>query len=61
MKKLVFTATLIFCAFIGRAQNKENVAFQAEIANKNGDTIRILNGGTGKEIKKIGMDKSGVF
>jgi thiol-disulfide isomerase/thioredoxin len=61
MKKVVFIATLFFCALGGNAQNKQDVTFQAEIANRNGDTIRILNGSTGKEAKKIGVNKQGVF
>jgi thiol-disulfide isomerase/thioredoxin len=51
--------------FIGvlsiNAQKKPNLIFQAEIANRNGDTIKILNRNNGKEVRKIGINKQGVF
>jgi thiol-disulfide isomerase/thioredoxin len=61
MKKLLCIASLIICCFSGNAQKKENVSFQAEIANRNGDSIKILNRSNGKEIKKIAVDKAGLF
>ncbi len=51
--------------FIGvlsiNAQKKPNLIFQAEIVNRNGDTIKILNRNNGKEVRKIGINKQGVF
>ena len=61
MKKLFLIAIMFICSNGSFGQAKKYVSFQAEIANRNGDTIRILNGGTGKEIKKIKIDKQGVF
>jgi thiol-disulfide isomerase/thioredoxin len=61
MKKILCIASLFICCWIGNAQKKQNVTFQAEIANRNGDSIRILNAANGKEVKKIGINKQGVF
>ena len=61
MKKLLCIASLFVCCWIGNAQKKQAVTFQAEIANRNGDSIRILNSATGKPVKKIGINKQGIF
>jgi thiol-disulfide isomerase/thioredoxin len=53
---MVFTGVLSI-----NAQKKPNLIFQAEIANRNGDTIKILNRNNGKEVRKIGINKQGVF
>ena len=58
MKKIVFIALTHVFLFIGNAQN---LTFQAEIANRKGDTIKILNSSNGKEVKKMGIDKKGLF
>jgi thiol-disulfide isomerase/thioredoxin len=61
MKKLVIIALLAFGIQESQAQKKEVFALQAEIANRNSDTIRILNRTNGKELLKIGVDKKGLF
>ena len=58
MKKIVFIFLTHVFVFMGNAQN---VTFQAKIANRKGDTIKILNSTNGKEVKKIGIDKKGLF
>lgn len=61
MKK-VFLIVMIFIGVLSiNAQKKPNLTFQAEIANRNGDTIKILNRNSGKEVKKIGINKQGFF
>jgi len=44
-----------------RHKKKKFYTFQAEIANRNSDTIRILNRTNGKELLKIGIDKKGIL
>jgi thiol-disulfide isomerase/thioredoxin len=61
MKK-VFLIVMVFTGVLSiNAQKKPNLIFQAEIANRNGDTIKILNRNNGKEVRKIGINKQGVF
>jgi thiol-disulfide isomerase/thioredoxin len=61
MKK-VFLIVMIFTGVLSiNAQKKPNLIFQAEIANRNGDTIKILNRNDGKEVRKIGINKQGIF
>jgi thiol-disulfide isomerase/thioredoxin len=61
MKK-VFLIVMVFIGVLSiNAQKKPNLIFQAEIANRNGDTIKILNRNDGKEVRKIGINKQGVF
>ena len=61
MKK-VFLIVMVFTGVLSiNAQKKPNLIFQAEIANRNGDTIKILNRNDGKEVRKIGINKQGVF
>ena len=61
MRKLLFIAL----AFMGVAnvigQTKTALTFKAEIANRNTDAISFLDRNNGKEIKKITIDKDGVF
>lgn len=59
MKKSIFTAIVFAISFLSFAQAKKYVTFQAEIANRNGDSIFIRN--NQKIIKKIAVDKKGVF
>lgn len=61
MRKTLFIAVLALFVFNANAQKKPNLAFQAEIANRNGDTIKILNRNDGKELRKIGINKQGIF
>jgi thiol-disulfide isomerase/thioredoxin len=61
MKK-VFLIVMVFIGVLSiNAQKKPNLIFQAEIANRNGDTIKILNRNDGKEVRKIGINKQGIF
>ena len=61
MKK-VFLIVMVFTGVLSiNAQKKPNLIFQAEIVNRNGDTIKILNRNNGKEVRKIGINKQGVF
>jgi thiol-disulfide isomerase/thioredoxin len=59
MKKVLCVAVFIMVAFSSNAQDKNYVTFQAEIANRNGDFIFIRQ--DQKIIKKIEIDKKGVF
>ena len=61
MKKLCIVALLALGIHASQAQKKEAFTLQAEIANRNSDTIRILNRTNGKELLKIGVDKKGIF
>jgi thiol-disulfide isomerase/thioredoxin len=61
MRKTLFIAVLALFVFNANAQKKPNLAFQAEIANRNGDTIKIINRNDGKELRKIGINKQGIF
>jgi thiol-disulfide isomerase/thioredoxin len=61
MKK-VFLIVMVFIGVLSiNAQKKPNLIFQAEIANRNGDSIKILNRNDGKELRKIGINKQGIF
>jgi thiol-disulfide isomerase/thioredoxin len=59
MKKVVFVLFAFVVSFIINAQDKNYATFQAEIANRNGDFIFIRQ--DQKIIKKIEIDKNGVF
>lgn len=61
MKRILYFTLFVFVSNVSLAQKKETFSFQAEIANRNSDTIRILNRNNGKELLKIGVDKKGVF
>lgn len=52
---------IFVCSLGANAQDMQNLTFQAEIANRNSDSIRILNANTGKEFKKIMVNKEGYF
>lgn len=59
MKKTLCILSVLIFPFLGNAQTKNSLAFQAEIANRNGDTIFIRN--DKKIIKKIPINKKGIF
>lgn len=59
MKKILFVVIAFAFSFLSNAQAKKYVTFQAEIANRNGDFIFIQE--NQKIIKKIEVDKNGVF
>lgn len=59
MKKLFVAGLLIFSTLNVIGQSKKYVTFEADIANRNGDIIKIIN--EGKLIKTINVNKKGVF
>ncbi|WP_396170626.1 TlpA family protein disulfide reductase [Flavobacterium sp.] len=61
MRKQFVIAVFALFVVSANAQKKPNLSFQAEIANRNGDTIKILNRNDGKEVRKIGINKQGIF
>lgn len=61
MKKLNFIIGFCLFSVLATAQNKSLIIFQAEIANRNSDSVTILDPNTGKEIIKINADKDGLF
>ncbi|CAM2829876.1 TlpA family protein disulfide reductase [Flavobacterium frigoris] len=61
MKKLFFIAIALVFSFSGIGQTKAAVSFKGEIANRNTDSISILNKNNRKEIKKILVGKDGFF
>jgi thiol-disulfide isomerase/thioredoxin len=61
MRNLFLIAIVFIFSISGFGQTQKPVIFSAEIANRNGDSIKILNSGNGKAIKKIGIDKQGLF
>ena len=61
MKTVVCIALLFFCALGGNAQDIKLVNFEAEIANRTVDTIKILHGKTQKEVSKIVVNNKGLF
>jgi thiol-disulfide isomerase/thioredoxin len=61
MRKQFVIAVLALFVVSVNAQKKPNLSFHAEIANRNGDTIKILNRNDGKEVRKIGVNKQGIF
>ena len=60
MRKLFFIAIVFVCSNSGFGQVNKYVTFQAEIANKFGDVISFTDTNN-KLIKKIQVDKEGVF
>jgi thiol-disulfide isomerase/thioredoxin len=60
MKKIFVIAIAIIIGGTVGAQNKKHMTFQAEIANKFGDYVSFTND-QNKLIKKIQVDKNGVF
>ena len=61
MRKLLFIALAFIGAATAIGQNKTALNFKAEIANRNTDAISFLDRNNGKEIKKIAVDKNGIF
>ncbi|WP_264565786.1 TlpA family protein disulfide reductase [Flavobacterium sp. N3904] len=59
MKKIICSLLVLMFSFLSNAQDKKYVTFQAEIANRNTDSIFIRN--NKKIIKKITVNKNGVF
>ncbi|MEZ7499638.1 TlpA disulfide reductase family protein [Flavobacterium sp. Arc3] len=61
MKKIIFIGLGLLCSFISIGQVKSRMAFQAEIANRNTDSLTIRNVQNGNVIKKMGVNKEGIF
>ena len=59
MKRVFIIGMVLAASFASKAQTKNYVSFQAEIANKNGDFISIQD--DRKVYKKIQVNKDGVF
>ncbi|KOP38711.1 TlpA family protein disulfide reductase [Flavobacterium sp. WLB] len=59
MKKLFIAGLVLFSALNISAQSKKYVTFEANIANRNTDIIKIIN--EGRVIKTIYVDKNGIF
>lgn len=59
MKKLLIAGLVLFSALNISAQSKKYVTFEANIANRNTDIIKIIN--EGRVIKTIYVDKNGIF
>lgn len=61
MRKLLFTILSFLTMAIAIAQAKTSLFFEANISNRNSDAISFLDRNNGKEIKKITVDKNGLF
>lgn len=61
MKNTPLVLVLLAITGFGFAQNATQFKFTAEIANRNTDTIKILNPTNGVEILKMGIDKNQQF
>lgn len=61
MKKIIFIGLGLLCSFSSIGQVKSKMAFQAEIANRNTDSLTIRNVQNGNVIKKMGVNKEGIF
>ena len=59
MKRVFIIGMVLAASFASKAQTKNYVSFQAEIANKNGDFISIQD--NSKVYKKIKVNKDGIF
>jgi len=59
MKQLFIAGLVLFSTFNAIAQSKKYVTFEANIANRNSDIIKIIN--KGKIVKTITVDKKGIF
>jgi thiol-disulfide isomerase/thioredoxin len=59
MKKLLVTGFLMFSTFIAIGQSNNFVTFEANISNRNGDVIKIIN--NGKVVKIINVSENGIF
>ncbi|MDD5148911.1 MAG: TlpA disulfide reductase family protein [Flavobacterium sp.] len=60
MKKLFLIAIALIISLSTNAQEKKQMTFQAEIANRSGDFITFFDS-KNKEIKKIQVNKEGIF
>ena len=61
MKKLFCIVFALVCSYNGIAQVKSKMSFQAEISNRNSDSIFIRNRQNGKVLKAIALNKEGFF
>ena len=61
MRKLFFIVLTFISVTNAIGQTKTALSFKAEITNRNTDAISFLDRNNGKEIKKISVDKDGVF
>lgn len=61
MTKLFCIVFAFFCFSNGIAQMKSKMSFQAEISNRNTDSIFIRNRQNGKLLKTIVINKEGIF
>lgn len=61
MKKLFCIVFAFVCSYNGIAQVKSKMSFQAEISNRNSDSIFIRNRQNGKVLKAIAINKEGFF
>jgi len=61
MRKLLFVGLGLLCSVASIGQVKTKMTFQAEIANRNTDSLFIRNSQNGNVIKKLGVNKDGVF
>src|SRR5436190_3335786 len=59
MKKMILLTAALAFSGMSHAQNKNYVTFQAEITNRNSDTLFIK--GNGKTPKELKVDKNGIF
>ncbi|MBF4506488.1 TlpA family protein disulfide reductase [Flavobacterium sp. JLP] len=59
MKKLFIAGLVLFSTLNVIGQSKKYVTFEANIANRNGDVIKIIN--NGKIIKTITVNEKGIF
>jgi thiol-disulfide isomerase/thioredoxin len=61
LKKINFVVGFCLLSVFVIAQTKSSIVFQAEIANRNSDTVTTLDPKNGNEIVKIIVDKAGIF
>ncbi|MNX43382.1 Thiol:disulfide interchange protein TlpA [compost metagenome] len=59
MKKLFIAGLVLFSTLNVVGQSKKYVTFEANIANRNGDVIKIIN--NGKIVKTINVNQKGIF
>lgn len=59
MKKLFIAGLVLFSTLNVVGQSKKYVTFEANIANRNGDVIKIIN--NGKIVKTINVNAKGIF
>jgi thiol-disulfide isomerase/thioredoxin len=59
MKKLFIAGLVLFSTLSVVGQSKKYVTFEANIANRNGDVIKIVN--NGKIVKTINVNAKGIF